>query len=368
MRSGSSWLMSGLVMSALYAFSPTAHAQAPTAQTMYEVCRQPVVQQAGRLSRQVMYFSGVMRRVQINDAQYGDAFAAFLREKYGIPKNVGMTPECGAAASEAEARQVIDVTWRDTTGRYTNVDTGWTYTPASPAARPAAAQAPPSPSSETVTFDCSDAAGKVTVAVTFYFVEGSPTPSRASIVLDGQTIEMRKDSGNATGWAFGSATGVGFTRIGTSGMLTRGSRASRCEARSSPSASAAVAAPAPAAAKPAAAPAPAAPPATKPAATPAPVTATRGVYVICRAEDDVVKGRFYNPPVDGADGDYATWMAAFKAYLTGKYQYQRSVGCGRYPTREAAQTDFDAWIAAAKRSPTINGIASPVFVTDWKFK
>ena len=50
------------------------------------------------------------------------------------------------------------------------------------------------------------------------------------------------------------------------------------------------------------------------------------------------------------------------------YGYRHDIGCGQYPTKEAAQADFDAWIAAAKRSPTISGQPSPVIVTDWKFK
>ncbi|HYN09589.1 MAG TPA: hypothetical protein VES67_19565 [Vicinamibacterales bacterium] len=232
MRSISSWLMSGLIVSTLYVFSSTIHAQAPAAPTMYEVCRQAVTQQAGRLTTQVMYFSGVMRRGQIDDLTYSTAFAAFLREKYSIPKNIGMTPECGAASDEASARRVIEETWKDKSGRYKYVDTGWTYPPAAPAAAPTASQTAPSSPSETVTYDCDEAGTKVTVAVTFYFVEGSRTPSRASITLDGKTIEMRRDSGNATGWAFGSATGLGFTRIGSSGgMLFRGSRPSQCRTR-----------------------------------------------------------------------------------------------------------------------------------------
>ena len=369
MRSISTCLMCGLVVSALCAFGSTVHAQAPAAPTMYEVCRQAVTQQAGRLAKQVMYFSGVMRRGQIDDSAYAAAFAAFLHEKYSIPPSIGMTPECGAASDEASARRVIDVTWRDTTGRYTNVDTAWTYTPAASAAPSTAPQAPPSSSSETVTFDCNEAGTKVTVVVTFYFVDRGGTPTRAAITVDGKTIDMRRDNGNATGWAFGAATGEGFTRIGASGgMLVRGSKQSMCTARSLPSAAAAAAAPAPAVPpRPAAVTAPAVPaPAKAPA--PAPSTATAGVYVICRAEGDPIKGRFYNPPVDGADGSYATWQPSFQTYMTTKYRYQRSVGCGKYPTKEAAQADFDSWIADAKRSPTINGLPSPVIVTDWKFK
>jgi hypothetical protein len=364
MRSISSSLT---VIAALSAFSPTVYAQAPTAPTMYEVCRQAVTQPAGRLTTQVMYFSGVMRRGQIDDSAYGAAFAAFLREKYGIPRNIGMTPECGAASDEASARKVIDVTWKDATGRYTYVDTGWTYTPGASVAPPTAPQAAPSSSSKTATYDCDEAGTKVTIAVTFYFVEGSPTASRAAITIEGKTIEMRRDSSDASGLSFGSPEGVSFTgNSSNNGRLFRGSKASACTIRSSPSAAATAATPSPAAPpKPAlAAPAPAKAVAPAPSAA----TATSGVWVICRAEGDPVKGRFYNPPIDGADGSYATWQPSFQTYMTTKYRYQSGIGCGKYPTKEAAQADFDAWIAAAKRSPTINGQPSPVIVTDWKFK
>ncbi len=225
-------LMSGLVVSAFEAFGSTVHAQVPTAPTRYEVCRQAVTQQVGRLATQVMYFSGVMRRGQIDDLAYSTAFAAFLREKYGIPPTIGMTPECGSASDEASARRVIDDTWKDATGRYRYVDTGWTYPAGASAPSPTAPQAPRSLSSEMVTFDCDEAGTRVTVAVTFYFDDGNRTPNRATIMIDGKTIDLRRDSGNASGWGFGSATGVGFTRIGSGGgTLVRGSKQSRCTVR-----------------------------------------------------------------------------------------------------------------------------------------
>lgn len=64
-----------------------------------------------------------MRRGKIGDSAYGVAFAAFLREKYSFPQNIGMTPECGAASDEASARPVIEETWKDKSGRYRYVDT-----------------------------------------------------------------------------------------------------------------------------------------------------------------------------------------------------------------------------------------------------
>ena len=100
MRTVSSWLMSGLVMSALSAFSPTVHAQSTRrAQTTYEVCRQAVVQTVGRLPTQVM-------ELQRRDAPCADqrrggrrrVRCVPARERTDIPQSVGMSPECGAAS------------------------------------------------------------------------------------------------------------------------------------------------------------------------------------------------------------------------------------------------------------------------------
>ncbi len=142
-----------------------------------------------------------------------------------------------------------------------------------------------------------------------------------------------------------------------------------------PQAAAPAAAPAPVAAKPAA-PAPASPApaiaATKPAAAapaqPATAASKPGVYVICRSEWNTDLRRFYNPPVDGRGAGYAEWQASWRDYLVKQHGFKGSkAGCGKYPTREAAQADYDSWVAAARATPSINGQNSPIIITNWKY-
>ncbi len=108
-------------------------------------------------------------------------------------------------------------------------------------------------------------------------------------------------------------------------------------------------------------------------ASPAPAKAATAVakpavYVICRADWNPDLRRFYNPPVDGRGAGYPEWQASWHKYLVDHYGFKESnFGCGKYPTREAAQTDFDSWVAAARASPTVNGLPSPVIITNWKY-
>jgi hypothetical protein len=44
-----------------------------------------------------------------------------------------------------------------------------------------------------------------------------------------------------------------------------------------------------------------------------------------------------------------------------------NLGCGKYPTKEAAQADYDAWISNARATPSINGQPSPVIITNWAY-
>jgi hypothetical protein len=136
----------------------------------------------------------------------------------------------------------------------------------------------------------------------------------------------------------------------------------------------------------AATPAPAntAKPASTPAATPksAPATpaspppsslsikpATKAaVFVICRSEWNTDGRRFYNPPVDGRGATNAEWQASYQAYLAKEYAFKGSnLGCGNYPTPEAAQKDYDEWVANARAQPSINGQPSPIIITKWKY-
>jgi hypothetical protein len=124
--------------------------------------------------------------------------------------------------------------------------------------------------------------------------------------------------------------------------------------------------PAPVAAPPASSAPPVA--AAKPPAKPATAPATAGVFVICRSEWNTDLRRFYNPPVDGRGAGYAEWQASYHAYLVSKHAFKGSnFGCGKYPSREAAQADYDSWVANARATPSVNGRPSPIIITDWKF-
>ncbi len=76
-----------------------------------------------------------MLRANLNEEDYSRAFAASLVKKYGVPQ--GVTPECLASPSRAEAQKVIDVQWTDQPLMTTYVRTGWTYSLARPATDPA---------------------------------------------------------------------------------------------------------------------------------------------------------------------------------------------------------------------------------------
>lgn len=114
----------------------------------------------------------------------------------------------------------------------------------------------------------------------------------------------------------------------------------------------------------------AAKPTTGAAVTPKPAIAPTkpAVYVICRSEWNTDMRRFYNPPVEGRGAGYPEWQASYGRYLASHYKFQGSnYGCGKYPTREAAQTDFESWVVNARSTPTINGLPSPVIITNWKY-
>jgi len=117
----------------------------------------------------------------------------------------------------------------------------------------------------------------------------------------------------------------------------------------------------PAAPKPATA---AAPP--KPSA-PAPATAPKGVFVVCKADADP-HTRCYNPPVDGGDGNYGTWMPSYQKFLQQNYHYPQSVGCSKLPTLDEAQVYYQTTLDQARLYTSINGIPSPIVITNWKSK
>jgi hypothetical protein len=116
-----------------------------------------------------------------------------------------------------------------------------------------------------------------------------------------------------------------------------------------------------------AAPQPAPAAAIKPAA-PAPSAAVpNGVFVVCWADGDP-NTRYYNPPVDGGDGSYGTWMPSYQSFMQQKYHYQRNVRCNKQPTLAEAQAYYQTTLEQARVYTSINGTPSPIVVTDWKYK
>lgn len=126
---------------------------------------------------------------------------------------------------------------------------------------------------------------------------------------------------------------------------------------------------APAAAAPATAPAVAAKPASPAPAKPATAAAVKPtVYVICKADWNPDLRRFYNPPVDGRGAGYPEWTESWHKYLVARYKFRESnFACTKYPTREEAQAGFEEWVVTARQSPTVNGLPSPVIITNWKY-
>jgi hypothetical protein len=99
----------------------------------------------------------------------------------------------------------------------------------------------------------------------------------------------------------------------------------------------------------------------------APVAATPStVYVICYADSDP-HAKYYNPPVDGAGGNYTVWTAGYQKFLVQKYRFSGwGVRCNDEPTLAAAQAYYRTTIDAERAALTANGNPLPVVVTDWK--
>ena len=100
----------------------------------------------------------------------------------------------------------------------------------------------------------------------------------------------------------------------------------------------------------------------------APTASKKTWYVVCKADGDP-RTRYYNPPVDGGDGSYATWQPSYTDYLRKNYRYDRSVACNKLPSLGEAQAYYDTTLAQAQLKKEINGVQSPVIViTDWKYE
>ena len=109
-------------------------------------------------------------------------------------------------------------------------------------------------------------------------------------------------------------------------------------------------------------------PASPAPAKPATVAAKPVVYVICKADWNTDMRRFYNPPVDGRGAGYPEWHESWHKYLVARYKFKAAnFACTKYPTREEAQAGFEEWVVTARQTPTMNGLPSPVIITNWKY-
>ena len=112
----------------------------------------------------------------------------------------------------------------------------------------------------------------------------------------------------------------------------------------------------------------AAKPASPAPAKPATVAAKPAVYVICKADWNTDMRRFYNPPVDGRGAGYPEWHESWHKYLVARYKFKAAnFACTKYPTRAEAQAGFEEWVVTARQTPTMNGLPSPVIITNWKY-
>lgn len=325
------------------------------------------------------------------------AFDAYLTQKYGFHGLV----QCGQYKTLAEAQKWLQ--WRESESRapgknYQYFATDWTFD---------AALTEPAPAATTTTHDATAQAAQPAASAasvpTAFFVCVAVVPG---VAYESAVFEARNDAGSARRMHFAFATHLS-QKHNIGAMPACRSRPTRAEAQaylqeysagvsgevtqhvatgwvydptpnqsaqpvthSSPVVSAAPAsqpaAPKPAAPKPAAPQAVAAAAAIQPA-PPAPAPAKKTMFVVCRAIEDP-RARYFNPPVDGGDGGYETWQPSYQSFLQNKYHYDRSVGCNKSPTLAEAQKYFNTIVDQANLYKEINGIPSPVIVTNWKFK
>ena len=325
------------------------------------------------------------------------AFDEHLTRKYGFHGLV----QCGQYKTLAEAKQWLQ--WRESRSRepgmqYQYFATDWTYVAGSSEAAPAATA-----TTHDATAQAAQPAAAAASVPTAFFVCIAVVPGAA---YESAVFEARNDAGSARRAHFSFAAylsqkhNIGAmpacrswpTRAeaqaylqeypaGVSGGVTQRvatgwvydstpPQSAQPAASSAPVGSAASAAqpaaPQPAAPQPAAPQAVTAAAAIQPAA-PAPAPAKKTMFVVCRAIEDP-RARYFNPPVDGGDGGYETWQPSYQSFLQKKYHYDRSVGCNKSPTLAEAQAYFNTIVDQASLYKEINGIPSPVIVTNWQFK
>jgi hypothetical protein len=325
------------------------------------------------------------------------AFDAYLTQKYGFHGNVN----CGRYNTLAEAKQWLQGRESHVQGlgsQFTYTATDWTYDAAPIESAPAATTTTPG-----ATVQASQPAASAAGAPTAFFVCIAVSQGTA---YESAIFEARNDIGTARRMQFTFAAYLSEKYKGSAmpnctskptraavqaylqefpaGVLGGVSQhvatgwaynptpspsaqpaAGSAPVASTPSAPIAVA-PQPAAPKPAA-PQPVTAPAAIEPATPAPTATPKGVFVVCYADNDP-HTRYYSPPVDGGDGSYGTWMPAYQSFMQQKYHYRQSVRCSKFPTLDAAQAYYQTTLEQARVHTSINGIPSPIVITDWKYE
>ncbi len=95
-------------------------------QTFWEVCRLTIARPGRPMgSLDIVVYTSLMPRGQINESDYNFAFAAYVEKTYGVRGGA----ECGAVKSEAEAQHILDfwTTNKADPSQITVIKTGWTY-------------------------------------------------------------------------------------------------------------------------------------------------------------------------------------------------------------------------------------------------
>ena len=64
---------------------------------------------------------------------------------------------------------------------------------------------------------------------------------------------------------------------------------------------------------------------------------------------------------------YAELQPSYQKYLEKNYGPVTNLACGKYPTKEAAQKDYDEAVGNASAQPKMNGLKSPIVITNWVY-
>ena len=321
--------------------------------TMYEVCRAVTSMQTA--GKHTTYFSDVMPRANLNEADYSAAFVAFLAKKYGVQ---GVTPDpsvCATVPSQAEGQKLMEEGWwKVNPYNTTAVRTRWTYSAASPPEppAPAASSTPVTSYTVCVASDASTAYVSAAFAVTAmdnpswtngftqflaqnYSYKGGGVgcnnmdAEHAPTFLKNRIAGLRANKKQVveTGWTYGSSSAAPARP------------AQNVPAAAVPSTHAPITTPQSATSKPSA-------PASR--------------YAYCYSTDGAHTA-YFSAPFEVADGDSTKWRQAFAAFLQKNYHAAAPPGCYRHSSLADAQSDLKKLQGAVP--PT-----TKIVETRWEYK